>query len=142
MGKKTERVIMNKKSANWSPQLQIPASAPINWNLPELLERLDNDRIFLGELLIIFRQDSQSALQGAKEAFAGGDCRGLEYKAHTLKGMLRNLLMDRAAHVAADLEVAARQQNTQHSAGLLAQLSQTMEELLPEVDAQLAEVKK
>jgi hypothetical protein len=56
--------------------------------------------------------------------------------------MLRNLLMDSAAKVAADLEIAARQQNASHSAALLAELTQTVEELLPEVDAQLAEVSK
>ena len=134
--------MMNKTSPNRSTQLQIPLSARSNWNLSELLERLDNDTVFLGELLTVFRVDSQSALQEAKDAFDGGNLHVLEHKAHTLKGMLRNLMMDRAAHVAAALEVAARQQNTQQSASLLAELNQTMEALLPEVDAQLAEFRK
>jgi HPt (histidine-containing phosphotransfer) domain-containing protein len=133
---------MSKKSSNRSTPSQIPASAHCNWNLPELLERLDNDRAFLGELLTVFRHDSQSNLQEAKQAFASGDFHGLEYKVHSLKGMLRNLLMDSAANIAADLEVAARQQNAPHSAVLLVELKQTVEELLPEVDAQLAEVSR
>ena len=54
---------------------------------------------------------------------------------------MKNLLMNRAAQSASDLEVAARQGEAKQASGLLAQLEKAMEELLPEVDAQTAEVK-
>jgi hypothetical protein len=54
--------------------------------------------------------------------------------------MMKNLLMNRTAQSASDLEVAARGEAKQ-SAALLAQLEKAMEELLPEIDVQLAEVK-
>jgi hypothetical protein len=60
----------------------------------KLLERLDNDHAFLNELLIIFRQDSVNGLHDAKNALAGNDLPGLAGSAHTLKGMMRNLLMN------------------------------------------------
>jgi two-component system, sensor histidine kinase and response regulator len=106
-----------------------------------LLERLDNDRSFLCELLIVFRQDSQAGLQEAKEALTRADLAQVERKAHALKGMMRNLSMDRAAQAASDLEAAARQGKTEESTALLAQLERAMEELLPEVHAQMAEVR-
>ena len=62
--------------------------------------------------------------------------------AHTLKGMLRNLFMNRAAESAANLESAARQGKREESEVLLVQLDQALAELLPKVDAQLAEVKR
>jgi two-component system, sensor histidine kinase and response regulator len=112
-----------------------------NWNIPELLERLDNDREFLRELLSVYRQDSQSGLQAAKEALAKQDLHALERAAHTLKGMMRNLLMNNAAEAAGNLELAARNKILEDSTALLPRLEQAMAELLPEVDAQLAEVK-
>ena len=69
------------------------------------------------------------------------DLAALERTAHSLKGMMKNLLMNRTAQSASDLEVAARQGEAKQAAALLAQLEKAMEELLPEVDAQLAEVK-
>ena len=98
--KELERVIMKSKSIPEALQAQRISPAETNWNLPELLDRLDNDRAFLSELLNVFRQDSQLALQEAQDAVARQALPVLERKAHTLKGMLRNLLMDRAAALA------------------------------------------
>jgi HPt (histidine-containing phosphotransfer) domain-containing protein len=92
-----------------------------NWNLSELLERLDNDRAFL-ELLAVFRQDSHVALEQARDALSKQDLATLERSAHTLKGMLRNLLMEHAAKIASELELAARQGRPQDSGPLLRQL--------------------
>ncbi len=138
--KEIERVTMNTKPTNELLPAQRDTSEAI-WNLTELLERLDNDKQFLGELLIVFRQDSEAGLRDAKSALARNDLLALERKAHTLKGMLRNLLMNRAAQLASDLEIAARQQQPEQSSVLLAQLEHAMEELLAEVDAQTVEVK-
>ena len=138
--KEIERVTMNAKPTNELLSGQRDTSEAI-WNLTELLERLDNDKQFLGELLIVFRQDSEAGLRDAKSALARNDLLAVERKAHTLKGMLRNLLMNRAAQLASDLENAARQQQPEQSSVLLAQLEHAMDELLVELDAQTVEVK-
>jgi HPt (histidine-containing phosphotransfer) domain-containing protein len=112
-----------------------------DWNIKELLHRLDEDQEFLCDLLRIFRDDSQANLQKARAALADGDLPGLMRHAHTLKGMLRNLSMNRAGEEAFALESASRQGKGKEAEEILAHLEQAVAELLPEVDAQLAEVK-
>jgi two-component system sensor histidine kinase/response regulator len=124
-----------------------PAAAPnsgppeTGWNIEELLLRLEDDRAFLCDLLRVYRQDSQVTLQKAKTALARGDLAELTRAAHTLKGMLRNLSMNGAAETAGELENVSRQAKGEEAGKLLVQLEQALAELLPEVDAQLAEVK-
>jgi two-component system, sensor histidine kinase and response regulator len=143
--KEIERVTMKNKSENKSANKEATTDSDhaneTMWSVTELLERLDNDRPFLCELLTIYRQDSQAGLQTAKEGLARQDLHALERAAHTLKGMMRNLVMNRAGQIAADLEIAARNGKLAESASALAQLEKAMEELIPEVDAQMAEVK-
>ena len=112
-----------------------------DWDIQELLQRLDNDQGFLCELLRIFREDSQANLQKAKSALAEGNFLGLMRAAHTMKGMLRNLSMNRAAETAFALETTSRQGKGNEAGALLSQLEQAVAELLPKVEAQLAEVK-
>jgi HPt (histidine-containing phosphotransfer) domain-containing protein len=140
--KKIERVTMQSQSKNARVHAHKVASPNTHWNSQQLLERLDNDRAFLSELLSIFRQDSQTALQEAKESLAKADLAAVERKAHTLKGITRNLLMHRAAQTASGLEAAARERNAVESTALLAQLEQTLQELMPEVDALMLEIKR
>jgi HPt (histidine-containing phosphotransfer) domain-containing protein len=132
-----EQVMTN--SGSTPETLQAPELTPAgtNWNLPELLERVDNDRAFLVELLNIFREDSRVAMEQAQEALSKQDLPALERKAHTLKGMLRNLLMGRAAQAASELEIAARQGSAQDCRALLAQVRAALDQLAPEVEAQM-----
>ena len=88
------------------------------WNITELLGRLDDDREFLRDLLQVFREDSRNNLQKARVALAERDLAGLARAAHTLKGMLRNLLMNRAAEIAGDLENASRAEKSGGGGGL------------------------
>lgn len=117
------------------------ARAGSEWNINELLQRVDGDREFLRELLSIYREDSQVNLQKAKSALLERDLAGLMRAGHTLKGMLRNLSMNRAGDIAFALETAARRESVQEAEALLEQLEQALAELLPEVEAELAEVK-
>ena len=112
-----------------------------DWNIRELLHRLDEDQELLCDLLRIFRGDSQANLQKARAALAKGDLPGLMRVAHTLKGMLRNLSMNRAGERAFALESASRQGDGKEAEEILAQLEQAVAGLLPEVDAHLAELK-
>lgn len=122
-------------AANPEPPLQAA------WNFEALMLRLEGDQEFLRELLVIFRQDVHSNMEKSREAMSREDFEALTRSAHTLKGMLRNLEMGRAAHVAAALEEAARKALPEASAMLLPQLQREVEVLLPEVEAQLAGVK-
>jgi len=125
------------------PACQAPPAklSPAEWNLEELMERLGGDQEFLRELLVIFRQDVRANLDKARAALQHSDWEGLSRSAHTLKGMLKNLAMGAAAETAANLEKVARAGEPRKSGELLAQLANELEEILPEVKAQLAEVK-
>ena len=112
------------------------------WNLPELLTRIDNDQELLRELLIIFKKDFPSHVCSLTEAIATGNLRNVTALSHTLKGMFANLAANRAAAAAACLEQTAR-------AGESATLKQTYENLnaeianlLSEVEAHMAEVRR
>ncbi len=133
----TEKHLVKTKTA------AIPNRKPAetSWNLEELLVRLDDDRTFLCDLLRVYRDDSQLNMQKAKMALAEEDLAELTRAAHTLKGMLRNLSMDGAAEIASELENVSKQEKGNEAVELLAQLEKALTELLPEVEAQLAEVR-
>ena len=114
------------------------AVSTTNWNLAELLERLDNDQDFLRELLTIFRDDSRSNLQKARAALQARDLPELTRAAHTMKGMLKNLSMDCAAEIAYALETSAREEQYEIAQASFARLEEALTTLVPEVEAQLA----
>ncbi|HEV2102413.1 MAG TPA: Hpt domain-containing protein [Candidatus Acidoferrum sp.] len=113
----------------------------VEWDLNELLGRLDGDGEFLRDLLVMFHKDARQNLEKSRQAMAERDFVLLARAAHTLKGMLRNLSMGAAAETAAALEAASRENRMDHSAALLEKLEKELEEILPEVEAQLAEVR-
>ena len=109
----------------------------VDWNLSELLERLEGDSEFLHELLEIFRRDCQSSLHKAQSAMADGNLPELSRAAHTIKGMLRNLSMNSCAEAAAGLELSAQTGDKRKSAEFLASLEAALTKILPQVEAQL-----
>lgn len=113
----------------------------IAWDLKELLERLDGDEGFLCELLVMFREDTRLNLEKSRKAVAECDFEMLARAAHTLKGMLRNLSMNAAGETAAALETASRANHQGESTELLQKLEKELEEIRPEVEAQLAGVR-
>jgi HPt (histidine-containing phosphotransfer) domain-containing protein len=122
-------------------QVASPKLSPMEWDFKELMDRLGGDQEFLRELLVIFRQDARANLEKARTALEHSDFEGLSRSAHTLKGMLKNLAMGAAAETAAALEREARAGLPQRSEELLAQITNELQGILPEVEAQLAEVK-
>ena len=70
----------------------------------ELLERIDGDRIFLAELLEIFRGDYPGQILSAREAVTKGDAAALQRVGHALKGALGNLAAPIASRIADELE--------------------------------------
>jgi|SRR5579872_832420 len=77
-------------------------------NLPELLERVENDEDLLRELLALFQEDLPASRNALQTAIAGGDLTEIERAAHRMKGMLANLSAKQAASLAAEIESAAR----------------------------------
>jgi HPt (histidine-containing phosphotransfer) domain-containing protein len=80
-------------------------------------------------------------LEKSRTTIGKSDYEVLSRTAHTLKGMLRNLSMGAAAETAAALEQASRESLQKESKELLERLTKELEGILPEVDAQLVEVK-
>jgi len=73
----------------------------------ELLERINGDRVFLSELLALFRADYPVQICSAREAIARKDASGLQKVGHSLKGALGNLAAPAASRIASDLESMA-----------------------------------
>jgi HPt (histidine-containing phosphotransfer) domain-containing protein len=112
-----------------------------DWDLKELMERLDDDQELLRELLVMFRVEVRINLEKTRSAIGTGDYEGLSRTAHTMRGMLRNLSMGAAAETAAALELASRDNQQRDSKELLEKLVKELEGILPEVEAQLAAVR-
>lgn len=142
LAKEIERVTMqnaaSKKGANTFSEKEHVA---MDWNMNEILERVDGDREFLRELLVIFREDSRVCMEKARAALASRDMGELSGVGHTMKGMLKNLAMNSAAEIAASLETAAKSKDEKASQELLARLEKAIPALLREVEVHLAEVK-
>jgi HPt (histidine-containing phosphotransfer) domain-containing protein len=115
---------------------------PPDWDLKELMERLDGDKEFLRELLVMFREDVRMNLEKSRKAMGDCDFESLTRTAHTMKGMLKNLSMGAAANTAAALEKSSRENLQPESKELLEALTKELEGILPEVEVHLAEVKQ
>ena len=77
-------------------------------DFPELLSRVDNDRELLLDLMSIFKEDFPRHVRELTDVIAARDLKKLTVVSHTLKGMLANLAVTRAAAAAAKLEQLGR----------------------------------
>src|ERR1700759_1008696 len=109
----------SNQSATSVPQSKACASRS-EWEIVELLERVDGDEALIRELLVLFREDSPEELLKAKDFLAEEDWRGLSRAAHTMRGSLRYLSMNAAARIAEELEAVARNGRRKESEDLLA----------------------
>jgi two-component system, sensor histidine kinase and response regulator len=73
----------------------------------ELLDRVDNDRELLLDLMAIFKEDFPRHIRELTDVIAARDLKKLGIVSHTLKGMLASLAVTRAATAAAKLEQLA-----------------------------------
>jgi PAS domain S-box-containing protein len=74
-----------------------------------LLERLDNDRGLLSELIGVFETDSPRMLEAVRQAVQTGDAAALQTSVHKLKGAVANFSARSAVEAALHLEKLARQ---------------------------------
>ena len=110
-------------------------------DLPDLLERVGNDRDFLCELIDLFKVEFPPVLQSLKQSVVREDLKNVEIASHTLKGMLSELSVKRAAAIASQLEQLGRDGKTSGMTETLALLEHAVENLFPELDGYAAEPK-
>ncbi|HEY4818353.1 MAG TPA: PAS domain S-box protein [Candidatus Acidoferrum sp.] len=110
-------------------------------NLTELLARVDNDRELLCDLLTIFKEEFPSYLKSLKDAVARKDAAEIASISHTLKGMLLNLAVSKAAASAARLEQLARAGETVSLRDAFVAFEHNVRGLLPEMEGYMAEAR-
>src|ERR1700730_9836442 len=104
-------------------------------NLPELLARVDDDRVFLSELVAIFKVEFPKLLRPLRESVAQGDLARVETISHALKGMLSALSVTRSAAIASQIEQLARAGETAGLAEELRLLECEVADLVPVLEA-------
>jgi len=112
-----------------------PPTAQPPVNLPELLARVDNDRVFLSELIAIFKVEFPKLLQSLQQSVAQENLASVETVSHALKGMLSALSVTRGAAIAAQIEQFARAGETAGLAEELRHLESEVADLLPALEA-------
>jgi two-component system, sensor histidine kinase and response regulator len=117
--------------------LKLPTGS--SFDFAELLERVENDRELLRNLLVIFKEDFPGHLQALREAAKDGDMKRLSAASHTLKGMLSNMAANRAGAAAAQLEQLARAEESAGVPAALQLFESEISELLPKLDACMTE---
>jgi two-component system sensor histidine kinase/response regulator len=95
-------------------------------DVTQLLDRIDDDRSLLAELIDIFRREYPENLQAAQRAIDARDPEELHRAGHTLKGALGNLAAGGASDLASELEALGR---SGHVAGAQAILDKLVQEL-------------
>jgi HPt (histidine-containing phosphotransfer) domain-containing protein len=114
-------------------------------DLPELLSRGDNDRELLRDLLVIFKEEFPRHLQALRAAVEGQNAKESKMVSHTLKGMLANLAVTKAAALAGHLEqLAGSEAGSKAGSSLtegLAEFEREVDGLLAEMETYMEEVK-
>ena len=106
----------------------------------ELLERTENDRELMRDLLTIFKGEFPERLQALNEAVTSRNSANVILEAHALKGMLSNLAAIEAAAAVAELERLARNNETYKLLESFSHFETIAKELLRQVEAGEAEV--
>ncbi len=108
----------------------------VNWT--ELLARVDNDRELLCDLLSIFKREFPEHLRALRNAVAGNDFALTVRVSHTLKGMLANMAVTKAADYASHLERLARAGDIASLSGAFDAFEKEVQGLLPEMETYMA----
>jgi HPt (histidine-containing phosphotransfer) domain-containing protein len=111
-------------------------------DLADLLSRVENDVSLLGELVSIFKEEFPTLLRELQESIARKDIKKIEVTSHAMKGMLSGLSATRAAAIASQVEQMARDGKSSGLADSLTALECEVDNLLPELDAYVAEAQQ
>jgi HPt (histidine-containing phosphotransfer) domain-containing protein len=111
-------------------------------DMPELLNRVDNDRELVHDLLAIFKEEFPPQLQALHDAVASEDMTQTRVVSHTLKGMLSNLSITGAAKAAGKLEQLAHDGTKASLQEAFTAFELQVQGLLPEMETHMAEVRR
>lgn len=109
-------------------------------DLEELLERTENDRDLMNDLLSIFKEEFPQRLQALREAVESLNASRVVMEAHALKGMLSNLAAVEPAMVVAELERLGRNNETSKFPQSFSHFEAIAKELSRQVEACIAGV--
>ena len=109
-------------------------------DLEELLERTENDRELMRDLLTIFKEEFRQHLRALREAVESLNTNRVTMEAHSLKGMLSNLAAVEAAAAVAELERLGRNNETSKFLESFSNFAAIAKELSRQVEACMAEV--
>ena len=109
-------------------------------DLEELLERTQNDRELMRDLLTIFKDEFPQRHQALHEAVASLNATHVVMEAHALKGMLSNLAAVEAAAAVAELERLGRNNETSKFIESFSRFEAIAKELSRQVESCMAEV--
>jgi HPt (histidine-containing phosphotransfer) domain-containing protein len=119
---------------------QSPTPSLLNLvNMPDLLDRVDNDRELLQELFQLLRAEFPRLQIELQEAISSKNMQQTARSAHTLKGMFANLSIERAAATVETLENMASQGDQPGTENALIVFNNEVATLMPSLDAYLAE---
>ncbi len=101
----------------------------------QLLDRIDDDRSFLSELVDIFRKEHRTSILAAQDALDRRSAADLQRVAHALKGSTGNMSAVGASALAAELESMARAQDLSGAQPVLDRLSREMPVVIRALEA-------
>jgi signal transduction histidine kinase/DNA-binding response OmpR family regulator len=104
-------------------------------NTKELLERVGDDRVLLGEIVVLFRESCPKQLADLRQAVARRDPAAVERVAHTIKGSVGNLAATAAFAVARRLELMGRAGDLGDAEAAMEELEAEIERLVPALTA-------
>jgi HPt (histidine-containing phosphotransfer) domain-containing protein len=110
-------------------------------DLNDLLIRVENDHVLLGELICIFKEEFPRLLLALRESVARGNRENIQQCSHALRGILSGLSVTRAAELTGKLERRAHAGERLELTETLALLEAEVENLLPELDSCVREAK-
>jgi len=110
-----------------SKQDKVDVSEIINWD--QLIERLGDEEI-IREVMPTYLKDVQEHFDRLSEAVETGDCAAIALRAHAIKGVGRNLGVERVLDVAGQMECAGRANDIEASTLLFRGLKPEIEKVL------------
>lgn len=113
----------------------MPEPSQAAWNVTELLDRVDNDKELLRELLAIFKEDFPRTMKSLESALIRNDMKSAASLSHALNGMLSNLGGAAAADAAAQLERCCASGNIAATGAAWNRLQNQATALLRDLDA-------
>lgn len=123
-----------------SERKKVKSMAKAMLDLTQLLERVENDRELIRDLLLIFKEEFPIHLRALRAAVDSMDGEKVAAEAHTMKGMLSNLAAGSAVSAAARLEQPGRNQEVSKFQAACASFENLSKELLLQLDGCMAEV--